>query len=103
MIPRYIFDRWGTWIGNVEDDSRYCDPHGHCVGKVMPDGMVYDQKGACRGHFDVQGQLWDAHGTSLGGMIPNWRQAHSERHNGDPPQGTAAHELCRFTQRPRRR
>lgn len=70
MIPRYIFDRWGTWIGNLKD-GRYCDPHGRCLAKVTPDGRIYDQKGAYRGHFDVQGQLWDEHGTSLGSVIPS--------------------------------
>jgi hypothetical protein len=88
--PRYLFDRWGTCFGHIDDRGRYFDRQGKQLGRVGADGAVVGCDGACQGRIDVQGQLWDEKGISLGYLgpkvpaaRPSERSDHSQiRENG---------------------
>lgn len=68
--PRYLFDRWGTCFGYVDDAGRYFDAEGRQVGNIRGEGEVYDRTDKRCGRIDVQGQLWNQQGISLGYLGP---------------------------------
>ena len=71
--PRYVFDRWGTCIGYLDDAGRYFNAQGRQLGHLGRGGKVYDDAGAYRGRFDVQGQYWNEYGACLGYLSPTVR------------------------------
>jgi hypothetical protein len=63
---RYHFDRFGTYLGYVDEHGRYFDRCEQLQGTVTNAGIVCDTNGAPRGHIDVQGQYWDQEDIFLG-------------------------------------
>lgn len=66
--PGYHFDRFGTYLGYVDQHGHYYEKDGTCRGTLADDGALVDGDGVCRGRFDVQGQFWDERG-SYGGYL----------------------------------
>ncbi len=67
---RYHFDRFGSYLGYLDESGRYYDREGVCRGYVNREGLFYDVEGTCRGHIDVQGQMWDERGSYRGYFYP---------------------------------
>jgi hypothetical protein len=63
---RYHFNRYGSYIGYVDEDGRYFLCNGTYRGHLDSKGVVFDEGGKLQGHVDVQGQYWDADGSFLG-------------------------------------
>jgi hypothetical protein len=70
MSPGYLFDRWGTYVGMIDDSGCYFDTHGRELGRVVAGREVYHRDGTYRGHIDALGQYWDELGHFLGYLGP---------------------------------
>ena len=68
-VPRYHLDRFGTYLGFVDESGRYFDRSGSLRGSVNASGKVYDETGAPSGHIDTQGQVWDERGGYRGYLL----------------------------------
>lgn len=68
--PAYHFDRWGTYLGRVDEDGRYFDSGGTLCGLIDDGGVLTSTDGKSRGHVDVQGQVWDDRGRYAGFFLP---------------------------------
>jgi len=68
-VPRYHLDRFGTYLGFVDESGRYFDRSGCLRGSVNDAGKVYDETGSPRGHIDTQGQVWDEQGSYRGYLL----------------------------------
>lgn len=71
--PNYLFDRWGTCIGKIDDSGCYFDAQGRQVGHVVG-GDVYGCDGTHRGRIDLLGQYWNELGHFLGYLGPTVRE-----------------------------
>jgi len=67
--PRYLFDRWGTYIGKIDESGAYFDAKGYRVGQFTGRD-VYGCDGTHRGWIDVVGQYWSERGQFLGYVRP---------------------------------
>lgn len=63
---RYHFNRYGSYIGFVDEDGRYYLCDGTYRGCLTAAGVMLDPSGRRRGHVDVQGQYWDEEGVFRG-------------------------------------
>ena len=68
-VPRYHLDRFGTYLGFVDESGRYFDRSGCLRGSLNASGKLYDETGAPRGHIDTQGQVWDEQGGYRGYLL----------------------------------
>ena len=71
--PRYLFDRWGTCVGKIDDSGSYFDARGRQLGHVVG-AEVYHCDGTYRGRIDALGQYWDESGHFLAYLGPTVRQ-----------------------------
>jgi len=69
-VRRYHFDRFGSYLGYLDESGLYYDRAGVCRGRVSAEGFFYDTEGTCRGRIDVQGQMWDERGSYRGYFYP---------------------------------
>lgn len=63
---RYHFNRYGSYIGYIDEDGKYFLCDGTYRGSVTSGGTFYDENGQLHGRVDVQGQYWGEDGVFLG-------------------------------------
>lgn len=64
-MTHYHFDRYGRYLGYLDESGRYYDSGGACQGYVVS-GEFYDTLGNRRGRIDVMGNFYDECGTCRG-------------------------------------
>ena len=70
---RYLFDRWGTYLGRIDASGAYFDAEGRLVGRVVGGRDVFDCDGVPCGRIDGIGQYWNESGRFLGYVRPTVR------------------------------
>jgi hypothetical protein len=63
---RYHFNRYGSYIGYVDENGSYYLRDGTYRGCLNNKGAVFDANGKHCGHVDIQGQYWGDDGMFLG-------------------------------------
>jgi hypothetical protein len=90
---RYHFNRYGSYIGYVDEKGQYFLCDGTYRGRLGESGQLYDEHGTPRGHIDAQGQYWDEHRTFRG---------YFRGPSGQPSPGTARQTPLRSSKRGRK-
>lgn len=89
----YHFDRWGSYVGHLDEENRYFLRDGTLRGRLVESRKLYDENGRYLGRLDAQGQYWDERGEFRGYFrAPNGRAALDRTAASPPPE---AHERKR--------